>query len=444
MQKICLTLPTNRECAATISAVAQEAAEAAGRFGAEVHLLILDSSEPGDRAAHSRAIEEIPAHSGVVVHHLDEQRQREFLREVIHRADAPKSELLLDLMLPAGVSYGACTNRAFLIAAALGCASTHRRDSDSRYQSLDGEPVHPLVQELTFLGRRAADAVPDATTSTLTDDDLTKPISLVAASFVGELSVDIAEIEEQDPAAYHDLVSLWGPADLTDEEKARLVAESFRGAGHTPFAGDDSLLSRVDPMHVDMCNTAFHHDVYESVPLPPAVDTIGSDYFLFHTLQCATLPGVRHNRNIVNYYTAERRTDAGFAAYHVRYVKFLLSMLYFNTVYDRMEQAGSGLLDADLRLRAGTIAGFVRDSAGLDRAENTGRLDTLDRAYRRLGGRYTDVADLLQARGPALLDEAQADIEDFALLLENWAPLVRASRSTAVPRTDPRRERTGG
>ncbi|MGX1633651.1 DUF6271 family protein, partial [Streptomyces albidoflavus] len=41
-------------------------------------------------------------------------------------------------MLPGGLSYGACTNRAFLIAAALGCESVHRRDSDSRYQTLAG------------------------------------------------------------------------------------------------------------------------------------------------------------------------------------------------------------------------------------------------------------------------------------------------------------------
>ncbi|WP_309505694.1 DUF6271 family protein, partial [Streptomyces phytophilus] len=39
MARICLTLPTNRACAATIAAVHEEAAHAAAHFGAEVHFL---------------------------------------------------------------------------------------------------------------------------------------------------------------------------------------------------------------------------------------------------------------------------------------------------------------------------------------------------------------------------------------------------------------------
>ncbi|WP_241681527.1 DUF6271 family protein, partial [Streptomyces sp. CB01881] len=38
MSRICLALPTNRACAATISAVGEEAAYAAEQFGVEVHL----------------------------------------------------------------------------------------------------------------------------------------------------------------------------------------------------------------------------------------------------------------------------------------------------------------------------------------------------------------------------------------------------------------------
>ncbi|MQS39990.1 DUF6271 family protein, partial [Streptomyces katsurahamanus] len=91
------------------------------------------------------------------VHHFDEAEQRTFLREVIARSGVAAPERVLDLMLPSRVSYGACTNRAFLIAEALGCASVHRRDSDSRYQYLDGEPVFPFHHELMALGRRAAE-----------------------------------------------------------------------------------------------------------------------------------------------------------------------------------------------------------------------------------------------------------------------------------------------
>ncbi|WP_042402274.1 DUF6271 family protein [Streptacidiphilus carbonis] len=437
MRRVCLTLPTDRACAGTIGAVHQEAAWAAANFDVEVHLLVLDSSDPGTFAEHAAAVRAAPTVPNVVVHHLDEAAQRAFLREAIDRAEVLQPDLVLALMLPSRSSYGACTNRAFLIARALGCESVHRRDSDLRYQLLDGVPVHPVRHELASLGRRASEAAAGVDEIDLDPAYAHRPVSMVGASFVGELSVDIGEVERLDPEVYHDLVSLWAPADWSAEQKRDLVAESFRGAGSETFSGDRATLTVVDPMRVDMSNISFHQ-VQELVPLPPGTETIGSDYFLIHLVHDAGLPGVLHNRHIVNYYTPERRTDAGFAAYHVRLVKFFLSMLYFNDVYARMAAAGESLLDDQDRVRPDLIARFLRQSAELDRGENVQRLRSLDRSYRRLGGRYAAFADLLAVRGPRLLDEARRDIEDFALLTEVWGPLMRAAAVTSLdPRTSP-------
>ncbi|MFJ4783949.1 DUF6271 family protein [Streptomyces sp. NPDC088794] len=431
MRRICLTLPTNRPCSATIEAIADEAAYAVEHFDTEVHLLILDSCDAAALAEHAETVRGLPQDPRIVVHHLDEEGQRAFLQRTIGRAAATKPDLLLELMLPAKLSYGACTNRAFLIAAALGCESVHRRDSDSRYQTLDGETLFPVHHELTSLGRRAADTASDVTENMLAERHADKTVSMVAASFVGELSVDIGEILDIDPGVYHDMVSLWAPMEWSDDQKKQLVEESFRGAGTDPFVQDHSTLALVDPMRVDMCNISFH-GVHERVPLPPATDTIGSDYFLIHLVHDAALPGVLHNRHIVNYYTGERRTDAGFTVYQMRFVKFLLSMLYFNVIYDRMAQAGPELVDERGQVRAAPVARLARESALLDRAENVQRLDALDIAYRQLGGRYAEFADLLAARRERLLDEARGDIEDFALLAESWEALVEAARHTPV------------
>ncbi|MFI9626331.1 DUF6271 family protein [Streptomyces sp. NPDC052042] len=434
MRRICLTLPTNRACAATISAVGEEADYAATHFGVEVHLLILDSSGDEAFAEHARVVEQTRRAPDVTVHHLSEARQRDFLERAIRRAGVVKPDLILDLMLPSGVSYGACTNRAFLIAGALGCASVHRRDSDSRYQELDGRPVFPIHHELTSLGKTAADAASGVSQTLLEPEHTGKPVVMVGSSFVGELSVDIGEIARLDQAVYRDVVSLWAPLDWPDERKRALVEESFTGAGTDPFVRDHSTLTHVDPMRVDMCNISFLDEVYERVPLPPAGDTIGSDYFLMHLVHDGTLPGVLHNRNIVNYYTPERRTDAGFMAYQLRFTKFFLSMLYLNHIYDRMAEAGAALLDDRHRVRPDAVAGLVRESARLDRADNVRRLAVIDRSYRRLGGRYEEFARSLAPRGERLLEEAQEDIEDYATLIEAWGPLVRASRSTGLPR----------
>ncbi|MGV9279281.1 DUF6271 family protein [Streptomyces sp. NPDC003730] len=432
MRSICLTLPTDRPCPDTVTALGAEAAYAADHFDIDVHLVVLDSCPPPDRAAHADALRRLPAHPRITAHHLDENAQRAFLTRVTQGSGSAKPELLLDLMLPDGLSYGACTNRAFLIAAALGCDSVHRRDSDSRYQRVAGRTVFPVHHELLSLGRPAADAVPHVTESALPEPLLARRVAMVGGSFVGELSVDIARIRDADPGVYRDVVSLWAPEHWPADRKRELVEESFTGAGTAAFVRDHALLTVVDPMRVDMCNIAFHGaTVSERVPLPPARDTIGSDYFLIHLVHDARLPGVLHNRHIVNYYTGERRTGPGFLAYQTRFAKFLLSMLYFHHVYDRMAEAGDALLDEHGRARPAAVAALARESAVLDTAENVRRLDALDAAYRRLGGEYADVADHLAGRRERLLDEARGDMTDFALLTEAWEGMVAAAKATA-------------
>ncbi|MEU2060149.1 DUF6271 family protein [Streptomyces sp. NPDC013455] len=429
MNRVCLCLPTNRACSATITALHAEAGYAADRFGAEVRVLVLDSADDRTRAAHTRTIAALPERPGVTVHHLDEERQGAWLRRVIARAGLPEPERALRLMLPPAVSYGACTNRAFLLAAALGCRSVHRRDSDSTYQRHAGEPVFPVHHELPWLGHPAAEAAPAVTRTDLDPALAHRPVSLAGASFIGELSVDIGEIRRLDEAVYHDVVGLWAPGDWPRDRTRALVEESFTGAGTAPFTGDHSMLTVVDPMRVDMCNIAFDREVYERVPLPPATDTIGSDYFLLHLVHDARLPGILHNRHIENFHTPERRTDTGFPAYQRRFVKFLLSMLYFHHVYDRMADAGDRLLDDRLHIRPEAVTGLLRESTGLDRAENTWRLDRVDTAYRKLGGRYAAFADRLAAERDELLDRAAQDVEDHAHLTENWPALVKAARA---------------
>ncbi|MFF0505984.1 DUF6271 family protein [Streptomyces fimicarius] len=434
MRRVCLTLPTHRACSGTIAAIGEEAAYGAREFGVEVHLLILDSSPAPVLAEHREAVAALPASAGVTVHHLDEDEQRAFLSEVTERSGAPSAvaDRLLDLMLPSGVSYGACTNRAFLIAQALGCTSVHRRDSDSRYQHLDGEPVFPLHQELAHLGQRAHDVRKSATRSKLPPGSDDRRVAVAGGSFVGEMSVDVAEIRELDPDTYGELIGLSLPEGYPEFVRKHLIDESFRGAGNGTFDGDRTTLAPISPMRVDMCNIALDHEVYRRVPLPPATDTIGSDYFLLHLAHDARLPGLQHNRHIVNFHTAERRTDDGFLAYQLRFAKFLLAKAYLNAVHARTAKAGDALLDAGGHLRASVVAGYVRDSVDLDRTEVARRLDVIDRAYRRLGGRYPTVADTLAEHSGRLLDEARDDMADFALLMDHWEALSGASAEAGL------------
>ena len=427
LRKICLALPTNRECSATIAALAAEAAYAAEHFPVEVAVLILDSTDEATFAVHATAVEALPDTPNVTVTHLDEAAQRRFLLDVTGRAGLGKPDLIVDLMLPRQLSYGACTNRAFLIGAALGCESVHRRDSDIAYQTWDGEPLFPVHHELISLGRRAADAADAVSEVALDPVHAGKPVVMVGGALVGELSVDIAEIHQLDPAAYYDIVSLWAAEGTSEQHKRALVEESFTGAGDETFTGDHSTLDLVDPMRVEMSNISFYQ-VQEEVPLPPMTETIGSDYFLLHLVPDSRLPGVRHNRHVINFHTPERKTESAFYAYHLRLAKFFLSMLYLHVIYQRMGEAGEDLLDEQHRVRAARVAEIVRASVLLDKGPNVRRLDTLDRAYRKLGGRYAVFAELLAPRREQLLTEAAHDIEDFATLIVAWEPLIRAAK----------------
>ncbi len=406
MRRICLTVPTNRECRATLAEVVAEAGYAEAAFpDVEVHLLVLDSS--AHFAAHARVLG-----AARNVRHLDEEAQREFLRRVIKRSGTAKPDLVLDLMLPWALSYGACTNRAFLIAAALGCESVHRRDSDLYFQTSGGEKVFPVHAELLALGKPAEEAV--AVENRLDPALRKRPVALVGASFVGEMSVDLQDVRDRE--AYYDLVSLWAAPGATDAEKRALVEESF--TGWEPFDEDRSVLDVVDPMRVDMHNISFH-GLHERIPLPPATDTIGSDYFLIHVADKARLPAVVHNRHIVNFHTGERKTDEGFLAYQVRFAKFVLSMYYFHFIYRRLRSDDPA-----------EIAAIVRESTWQDRDE-TG-IAELERAYRALGGRFARVADHVGRHRDRLLVESRRDIDDYAVLIDAWASLIEAARATDV------------
>jgi len=431
MRRVCLALPTHRECVDTIAAVAAEAAYGAATFGVQVELLILDSCEPATYAAHADAVSRLPATAGVAVTHLDEDAQREFLHRVIAGSGAAKPELIAQLMLPEQASYGACTNRAFLIAVALGCESVHRRDSDVAFQISDGVPLYPIHHELTSLGKPAGDAVAGVTEVTLDPAHFGKPVVSVGASFIGDLSVDIEDVRRADPQAYYDIVSLWAAPGATEQQKRDLVAESFTGAPDGAFQSDRSVLALVDPMRVDMGNISYFQ-VHEDVPLPPMVDTIGSDYFHIHLVPDSTLPGVLHNRHVVNYHTPDRKAEGAFHTYHLRLVKFFLSMLYLHFIYARMGAAAGGLLDENYRIRTPLLVEMVRASTTLDTAPNVRCLEKLERTYRRLGGRYATFADRLAVRRERLVIEARQDIEEFALLIEVWGPLVRTARETGL------------
>lgn len=436
MKKICLSLPTNRRCVEAITLLAEEAKYAIDTFSVDVCLLVLDTSKKSDLLDNRNAILSVGSIPGLQVIHMDEQEQATHLRAIIDASNGDEkgnlnTEELIQLMLPQSVSYGACTNRAFLLAKALGCTSVHRRDSDSCYQKYNGQYMFPIYHELNSIGQVASSCVEKVTEHTLSGSLNDKSVAMVAGSFIGEMSVDLAEIQSIDATAYHSLVALWADSETTDEQKKELVQVSFKGAGTERFKQDYSLLGVVDPMRIDMCNICFF-GIQEQLPLPPVTETIGSDYFLMHVLKHTQTPGVYHNRHIENYYTKERKTDEGFMKYHARYVRFLMSMPYLHCIYSSLQECGEQLLTESGRINITKLTNFIEQSLNLGDEENRQKLTIAYQTYQRLGGRYAEFAKTIPALCEQWQQKTEQGFKDYIHLILSWRGLMSSAESYAL------------
>lgn len=433
MSTACLALPTNRECSETISLLYQEALYGADVFSHRVFLLIIDTSEGNALVSNQEAVAQLKNTDKVEVIHLTREDQAKYFSCLFATCSGFDENTLSELMLPEGLSYGACTNRAFLFAQSLGCDSLHRRDSDCTYQKLDGKTVYPIHQELLALGKVAGSLNDPSIDNYLSTDQINQPVAMVAGSFIGEMSVDIHEIKEKDYNVYFNIVSLWSEQGASITQKSELVEESFKGAGNKQFNKDMAQLGTLDPMRVDMCNISFF-GVHEVIPLPPAKDTIGSDYFLHHLVKHSTLPTLVHNRHIVNFYTPDRKTDSEFYKYHRRYAKFILSMPYLHRAYRVLEDYGSEklLVDGNL-INHQKVCEAIECALGIDDSYSHEVFESLIFNYKKLGGRFSSLANKLNDEKNKLYDQSKKDMQDFLYLAKLWPKLINNAKNNNLP-----------
>lgn len=494
MKRICLALPTNRLCAVAIAGLLEEAIFAVRHFEVEVVLLISDTSPSEVLQANALALQQaidqqtkdclLPAASLARLHclHYAPAQQRTILHSICQQALAKSDEAdqgyeantsnnsnklekldlahelggfsatrlarnvpqqhaekLLQALLPDAVSYGAATNRLFLLAAYFGCSSLHRRDSDSRYQLYQGEKLFPIAQELRYIGIPADQAAAQVDQIIAAPCLPTYPVVLVGASYLGELSIDVAPMFARHAEAGYKIVGLFAPSHLPDAEKRRWVDDSYLHTGQTSFYQEKAELGHAHSFLIDTCNLCFSQ-LQEVFPLPNACNTLGSDYFLMTLMNLAGLPAVHHHRHIENFYTPERRTSQGFIEYQFRLVKFLLYMSWLHAVMQALaaefgpnytilrtavllpEHAASTAL---AKLYA--IFACPKPAAELEQ-ENRYKLFILQQQYQDLGDEYAAFASALEGRAEDLLNECAADYAAYAEFARAWPSLIAAAK----------------
>ncbi|MBM3116488.1 DUF6271 family protein [Jeongeupia naejangsanensis] len=425
MKKICLAMPTHRECAQAIRNLVDEAAFAVSRFDTEVCVLVSDTSEPAALAANAAMVGQLQTPPGVSLIHLPRDRQDRILADVLRRAGC--DAVIAALMQPDGVSYGAATNRLFLFAEYFGCSSLHRRDSDSHYQSSDGQPVYPVYNELRFIGLPAREAVSNVDEVVIDAAHAIGPIRMVGASYVGETSIDVMPMFNRNEAASYEILGQFAPFHLDAAEKRRWVDATYIDNGQSRFEVDRAELAYAHSFLIDACNFCFY-DIHAQVPMPPALYTIGSDYFLFSLMDALQLPVIHHNRHIDNFYTDERRTPQGFIDYQFRMVKNYLYMTWLHDAIAAIRANAETVLDARRALAPAALwMHLARPIEPLLRI-NREKLDILVYNYQSLGDEYAEFAAQLQIRRDVLLDEFSRDVTDFATLARVWPSLMNAAR----------------
>lgn len=449
MKRICLAIPTNRSCPAAILGLVQEARAALEEFALEIVVLIADTSSASALAENRSAVAAATRNTShyasncgprLQVQHLDHAQQSQYLQRILHQVwgtDHERCREMLHILLPDAVSYGAATNRLFLLAAQFGCSSVHRRDSDSRYQYANGKPLYPLLRELRHLGHPAASLEVQAVAAQPLNWEC--PVWQVGASYLGELSIDIGDMFTRDAAAAYQIVGKFAPSWLSEAERRAWVDASYLHTANRPFQAEHDTLGHGHSCLVDTCNISFH-TVQNWLPLPPACDTVGTDYFLISVLNILRLPVVHHQRHIDNFYTPERRTESGFLAYQMRLVKYYLYMSWLHAAIARIDQAREHIIRpcTEAGLGAEPLApGLVWYPARLWpclapqaealHQENRAKLEHLQNLFQSLGAPYSALAQQIQREQQALLNTCLADIHQHCRLMSHWPQLMQAA-----------------
>ena len=427
MKRICLALPTHRECGVAITALVQEANYALAQFEVAVDVLIADTSTGTALASNMQAAQACDAHTHprLRIFHFDRDKQDALLRQLLRETGLTDPGRALDLLLPDQVSYGAAMNRLFIFAELLGCASLHRRDSDSLYQNYNAQVIYPIAQELRYLGRSAQSI--KVNSAALSTPPNCCPVYMVGGSYIGEPSVDVARMFDIDADAAYQIVGLFAPSHLPQLEKTAWVDSTYLKTGLQAFTADETKLGYGHSYLVDTCNLCFA-EIQRLLPVPTACNTIGVDYFLINMLDALKYPVLHHNRHIQNFYTPERRTPAGFIDYQFRMVKYYLYMSYLHSLLACLR---TDAVPTDItQLPVARLIELIQEPAPQLRIENFGKLEILYESYVRLGTEYAEFAELLKNETPQLVDECANDINDFGWLSRQWQPLMAQAAST--------------
>lgn len=389
-------IPTDRECAANIESYAPEIARLARR-----------------RSAHVLILQDRPLPAAVT------QRHREALARVLHPGLVDGSVVTYDdwqklasqewpshvMKLVHGdeVNYGRVLNKTAVIAAALGAAVVHRRDSDTSLPLVCQEwEVFPVDYELDALGDGKCD--------------------IAGSNYWGDWNVILGDLA-RDETRLRTLLSAQGIPQVGQDS---IINEQLPRSCLAPERNPGALS---DGPYPDLGNSAMRTKVLLDFPAPLIEATTGTDYLLLGAavnLGRAWLHGlrVRHERS------RDRATPEYLLAYYVCRARQMDFLLLIRELFRGKRSASSFSEHASALAEA--VPSVVAGQAQLTPARMI-HWAAYSEAFRGSDiDRSTGLCDVIASRREHIQHQNIAELSQYGALLSNWGELrhrlVRALR----------------
>jgi hypothetical protein len=426
-------MPTNRPSVNSARYAIQECSVLQGMTGQE-HLFVLVEHDRSTHAGeHAEVLTQGATEYGVPTLHVTTDRWVEILDLILRELPGAEAdrERFLRLLSPTGVAYSAGPNKAFLIAAAFGVDTVHRRDSDHIPDQRADGPAFPGVLEAKAIGTLLGEVSPVTNRAAARVDRSSEPVYFVGSGMFGD-----------PPHDRRDLLSL----------DARFVAQIEQLS--SPDASLDDLLAEVHTYFIDEPATRYEDDFYEldrtgrtelgvsclwrvflELPEMPIHDTLGCDYFQKNLLYQLSRPVLFHSRKMRHEYDPERARGFGlerFVDYSMRDLRYLILWRVW-TAHNRYIRAHVGeYLRSDGSLNATLYARGLADAAESVLPDTSGIPGSFADIYATAAAsasgsaaeRLRAVSDSARALGSLAVEQVRTGIDDFVWLIERWGDLV--------------------
>jgi hypothetical protein len=427
-------IPTNRPCLPAIRSALAESTLLTEQSGIEHLVLVVEHADAPHVAEHAEAL------AGSRHVHLAPQRWNAQLAALLAESSLGEAERAkaVELLAPSGVAYSAGPNKAFLVAAALGVDTLHRRDSDHLPDERADGPAYPGVLESRAIGKVLSQVTPLANAEAVPAAQAEEEVLFVGSGMFGDPPHDRRELIEAGERFGVEVLRLSSPW-MSDENLLRDVRGYF---GSEPSVRYDEDFYEFDDSGRTELGVSCLRQVFLQLPEMPLHDALGIDYFQKNLLYQLARPVVFHSRKMRHVYDAVRvaQTTEAFVDYSMRDLRYVVLWPIWSRHNQNIRTEPSAFLRPDGSLD--TVAYVASFRAALKEALPTreGIPARYAAVYREAASaaekvsaeRLSAVADEAERLGDELVRQVGAGIEDFCWLIERWPELIAAARRAGL------------